>query len=240
MMKKGDPIIVPKGIEYLGDWDGYKLEDYQFPHILNKVLTGCGFTEYCLRNNQPLVLTSPRLFLLKNKEDQHQGPLEVFRVDNTVEKTVDFEIDVNEEKARFEKKDKWTDEEKVDRIEKLHREIREYTYKCSIKHITPKILVTYDSFRHVKEALGESIKDFYIVIDEFQSIFVDSKFKSDTELEFLNHVKGLDKVCFVSATPMIEDYLEKMDEFKDLPYYVLDWSKLDASRVLTPKLSVHS
>ena len=237
-MKKGDPIIVPKGIEYLGDWDGYKLEDYQFPHILNKVLTGCGFTEYCLRNNQPLVLTSPRLFLLKNKEDQHQGPLEVFRVDNTVEKTVDFEIDVNEEKARSEKKDKWTDEEKSERIERLHREIREYTYKCSIKHITPKILVTYDSFRHVKDALGDVIKSYQVVVDEFQSIFIDARFKSNTEIELLHQLKGLQKVCYVSATPMLDKYLDMLDEFKNLPYYELDWSSEDPDRVINPKLEI--
>ena len=237
-MKKGDPIIVPKGIEYLGDWDGYKLEDYQFPHILNKVLTGCGFTEYCLRNNQPLVLTSPRLFLLKNKEDQHQGPLEVFRVDNTVEKTVDFEIDVNEEKERSERKDKWTDEEKSERIERLHREIREYTYKCAIKKVTPKILVTYDSFRHVKEALGDVIKSYQIVVDEFQSIFIDARFKSDTEIELLHQLKGLQKVCYVSATPMLDKYLDMLDEFKNLPYYELDWSTEDPERVIKPKLEI--
>ena len=237
-MKKGDPIIVPKGIEYLGDWDGYKLEDYQFPHILNKVLTGCGFTEYCLRNNQPLVLTSPRLFLLKNKEDQHQGPLEVFRVDNTVEKTVDFEIDINEEKERAEKKDKWTDEEKSERIERLHREIREYTYQCAIKHVTPKILVTYDSFRHVKEALGSAIGMYQVVVDEFQSIFIDARFKSDTEIELLHQLKGLQKVCYVSATPMLDKYLDMLDEFKNLPYYELDWSTEDPDRVIKPKLEI--
>ena len=39
-------LVVPKGIRYISDWDGYNLENYPFPHILDKVLTGCGFTEY--------------------------------------------------------------------------------------------------------------------------------------------------------------------------------------------------
>jgi hypothetical protein len=52
-------IIVPKGIRYVGEinpetgkrvWEDYKLEDYDFKHILNKKLTGCGFTEYCIKN----------------------------------------------------------------------------------------------------------------------------------------------------------------------------------------------
>lgn len=237
-MKKSDPIIIPKGIEYIGDWDGYKLEDYQFPHILNKVLTGCGYTEYCIRNDQPLVLTSPRLFLLRNKADQHENPLEVFYVNNDVEKSVDFEIDISEEKERSERKDKLTEEEKVDRIEKLKRDIREYTYKCAIKHVTPKILVTYDSFRHVKDALGDVINSYQVVVDEFQSIFIDARFKSDTEIELLHQLKGLQKVCYVSATPMLDKYLDMLPEFKDLPYYEFDWVTEDPNRVIKPKLEI--
>ena len=59
-------IIVPKGIRYVGEMekDEYDLSNYDFPHILNKKLTGCGFTEYCLGNKQLLILTSPRKFLL--------------------------------------------------------------------------------------------------------------------------------------------------------------------------------
>ena len=49
-------IVVPEGIRYISEvnpetgerlWD-YELEDYGFQHILNKKLTGCGYTEYCL------------------------------------------------------------------------------------------------------------------------------------------------------------------------------------------------
>ena len=68
-------IIVPKGIRYVGQedpetgkrvWD-YELSNYEFPHILNKKLTGCGYTEYCIKNKQKLILISPRKFLLENK-----------------------------------------------------------------------------------------------------------------------------------------------------------------------------
>ena len=44
IMKK-QKIIVPKDVRYISEWKDYRLEDYNFPHILNKVLTGCGFTE---------------------------------------------------------------------------------------------------------------------------------------------------------------------------------------------------
>jgi hypothetical protein len=74
-----------------------------------------------------------------------------------------------------------------------------------------KILVTYDSFRHVREALGDQIRNFQVVVDEFQSIFIDARFKSDAELELLYQLQDLQKVCFVSATPMLDKYLDMLD-----------------------------
>ena len=95
-------IIVPKGIRYVGEidketqerlWLDYDLELYEFPHILNKKLTGCGYTEYCLKNKQKLILISPRKFLLENKEDQHEG--EVYYVKNELETSIDYELDLS-------------------------------------------------------------------------------------------------------------------------------------------------
>ena len=64
-----ESIIIPKGIRYVGELGTngkviYRLSDYPYPHILNKVLTGCGFTEYCIRNNMNIILCSPRKMLL--------------------------------------------------------------------------------------------------------------------------------------------------------------------------------
>jgi hypothetical protein len=144
-----EKVIVPKGIRYIGDWEDYNLENYDFPHILNKVLTGCGFTEYCIRNNQPLILTSPRKFLLENKEDQHQGYLEVYYVNNEIETSLDFELDITDDKLRIDEKKKSSkmsnDEVKIN-LETLKKGIREYVLNCDFRKITPKILVTYDSF----------------------------------------------------------------------------------------------
>ena len=80
---------------------------------------------------------------------------------------------------------------------------------------------------------------YRVIIDEFQSIFTDSKFKSDTELQFVSTVQGIQKVCYVIATPMIDKYLDMLDEFKDLPYYELDWETLDPGRINKPKLTVN-
>lgn len=59
-------LMVPKGTEFISDW-----KDYVIPvgHcIVNKGVTGCGYTEMCLRNDLNVILCSPRKLLLKNKK----------------------------------------------------------------------------------------------------------------------------------------------------------------------------
>ena len=76
------------------------------------------------------------------------------------------------------------------------------------------------------------------VIDEFQSILHDARFKSDTEMQFMNNLKSSHSALFVSATPMLKEYMEMLDDFKDLPYYELDWGKLNPSRIIKPDLDI--
>lgn len=262
-------IIVPKDIRYVGQenpetneriWLDYDLNLYDFPHILNKKLTGCGFTEYCIKNKQKLILISPRKFLLENKEDQHEG--EVYYVKNELETSVDYELDLNQDDLKaIDERKKTTDASEnitIENLDRLKRDLRnamrlwEAKYGKDNPEHPFKILVTYDSFRHVKDALkhfywdegnhlgnyDDRFDEFQIVVDEFQSIFIDSRFKSDTEIELLSNLKNVQKVCFVSATPMLDKYLERLDEFKDLPYYEFDWETEDPSRVKKPKLEI--
>ena len=242
---KIEKLIVPKGIRYISEWSDYSLEHYQFPHILNKTLTGCGYTEYCITSPFNVILCSPRKILLENKEEQHRG--NVYYVRNEIESQTCFEKDFTSINATKAKSISITDlgfsdEEKRARILQLKSNIQHYYSSCQPSPFNPgrpcKILVTYDSFRHVKEALGERISEFYIVIDEFQSVFMDAKFKSSSELEFVNHLQGLNKICFVSATPMLTKYLEMLDEFKHLPYFELDWETLQPGRTIKPNLDV--
>lgn len=232
-------IIVPKGIRYLSNWPNFSLP--LSPSIINKTLTGCGFTEFCIRNSDNIILCSPRKILLENKEEQHKG--EVFYVRNELDKILEIDKDLTVEKGKVKEEILPTEAEiKLfsESVNKLKEQVRDYVSKCIFFNRPCKILVTYDSFRHVKEALGNSIDNFHIVVDEFQSIFTDSRFKSSTEMEFLNYLQDLQKVCFVSATPMMDNYLDMLDEFKDLPYYELDWSSEDGARVIKPQLEVRS
>lgn len=237
-----ETVLVPKGIRYLSEWSDFKLPET--PTIINKQICGCGFTEWCLGSPQNIILCSPRRMLLENKDDQHEGQENLLYARNDLEVILRIDKDTNSPmpSAKNDNREeiaKKTAEEIRAAIEKLHREITEHSTKCAIKGMPCKIMVTYDSFRHVREALGGMFQNFYVVVDEWQSIFVDARFKSSTEMEFLTTLQGIDKLCFVSATPMVDEYLEMMDEFKDLPFIELDWKTLDPGRVMRPMLDVY-
>jgi hypothetical protein len=52
----------------------------------------------------------------------------------------------------------------------------------------------------------------------------DSKFKGRVELEFLHNLRGVNSVCYMSATPIVEDYLNYFPDFADVAgYYKLVW-----------------
>ena len=93
-------VVVPKGIRYISEWKGFELLDN--PCIIDKQITGCGFTEFCLTNDQNVILVSPRKILLENKEEQHKGW--VFYATTGLEKQVDFEKDLTSNKKSSKKR----------------------------------------------------------------------------------------------------------------------------------------
>jgi len=236
-----ETISVPEKIRYMSEWEGYSI--FNFPHILNKQIPGCGFTEYCITNNEDVILCSPRKILLQNKYDQHKD--EVFLVVNEYDSDPGTDKDLTKFSRNYanevlKEEVVVSEDDKNNFFNDLTFKISTYIKACRLNNKPVKILVTYDSFRIVKDILihqGELWK-YRVVIDEFQSIFTDSKFKSDTELQFVSAVQGIQKVCYVSATPMIDKYLDMLEEFKDLPYYELDWETLDPGRINKPKLTV--
>jgi hypothetical protein len=236
-----ETISVPEKIRYMSEWEGYSI--FNFPHILNKQIPGCGFTEYCITNNEDVILCSPRKILLQNKYDQHKD--EVFLVVNEYDSDPGTDKDLTKFSRNYanevlKEEEVVSEDDKNNFFNDLTFKISTYIKACRLNNKPVKILVTYDSFRIVKDILihqGELWK-YRVVIDEFQSIFTDSKFKSDTELQFVSAVQGIQKVCYVSATPMIDKYLDMLEEFKDLPYYELDWETLDPGRINKPKLTV--
>jgi hypothetical protein len=198
-MKKITIKVPNTGIKYISEW-----QDYDLPRghvIVDKGVTGCGYTEYTLTNNLPVVLCSPRKLLLENKSEQHAKDQNILYLKNE-NKT--FE-DVSDFKNR----------------------IKTFVINCLENlELPPKILVTYDSSHYVIECLKELnlLDKFYFIIDEFQSIFLDAFFKSEVEFDFVEYLQECPNVLYLSATPMLDKYLEKVDTFKNLDFYQIDWS----------------
>ena len=242
MIKRLNDYVVPRGIRFISEL-GTDFRFYKLPVkcIINKQLPGCGFTEYCLRGPENVILCSPRKMLLKNKKDQHGR--DVYLVINELEKEVAIDKDLNKiDKSQvfLEKLDEMVNGKDIV-YNRLMNEIKDYLNERKYLGDKPaKILVTYDSYRIVKDILTSLgiFQSFYTIVDEFQTILHDSKFKSDTELDFLYHLHQSHSALFVSATPMLEEYLNMLDEFDGLPYINMDWASQDPTRVLKPSLKV--
>ena len=193
--------VVPSGrdIKYISEWSEYKIPNGHC--IVDKGVTGCGYTEYTLTNNLPTVLCSPRKLLLENKSEQHQNDLNILYLKNEIK-------DIND-------------------INKLKNKIRNHIFLCDEENLPIKFLVTYDSSHYIIDILKELnlLQEFYFIIDEFQSIFLDAFFKSDVENNFVEYLQDCPNVLYLSATPMLDKYLEKVDTFKNLPFYQIDWSE---------------
>ena len=215
-MKQEFILQVPENVRYISEWENLELPKGHY--IMDKVVTGCGFTEYFLNNEIPVILCSPRKVLLSNKHQQHPTTTYLFK--NEIDK--DLMVDLNLNEKYSEEVIKVNNEKEY--ILGLRRSLANY---ISTTQTPPKILVTYDSLRHILETIYEIdpnlINNFQVVVDEFQSIFMDSRFKASTELEFVTNLQNVPNVCYLSATPMMKEYLEQLDEFKDLPYYQLKW-----------------
>lgn len=195
-------ITIPEGIFHLSDYQKFEsLLPWGGSFILDKTITGCGATTLFLSDGIPTILCSPRRELLycKTNAPQFKGKVFMFRD---------------------------ADKAGADVID-LENEMIQYVYQCNVPfmQMTPKILTTYDSFKHVVQRLCEAncFDRFRIIVDEAQALFTDAAFKGGVEIEFLQNLMHSNRVIFLSATPYIEEYLDQIDYFKGLPYVKLEW-----------------
>ena len=141
-------IKVPFGIKYISEW-----EDYSYPEghcIVDKGVTGCGYTEYGLTNDKNVILCSPRKLLLENKAEKHKDDINILYLENNIknfENSKDLEVSM-----------------------------ADHIIKCRLNNLPIKFMITYDSAHYLIDYLVSKnlIDRFYIIADEFQSIFLDS------------------------------------------------------------------
>lgn len=193
-------IRMPKEIRYMSQASDYLRTrlPQSGKYILDKTLTGCGGTEFFINSGRPLVLISPRSGVLINKSQQHPE-CHLFR---GATKTG---------------------------IQTLKNNLRDYLNRpidIWLANNPAVILVTLDSAKYVIEELKYrgTIDNFLFLCDEFQCLISDAAFKGDVDLEFLKMLDAEAKnICYMSATPIDNRYLQALPEFQNVDYYRLDW-----------------
>lgn len=103
------------------------------------------------------------------------------------------------------------------------KNIENYILKCKRTKQPIKIMVTYDSFQKVKDAIGEDINQYNIIIDEYQELLDIITYRGKAILNFLSIVSKLPKVTYVSATPIPFAY--RPEELLGLKEYEINWGK---------------
>ena len=209
---------MPPSCRYMSDYD--KLINDLLPiygkFILNKTLTGCGGTSLFLNSGLMVVIISPRIQVLKNKHKQYPDSF-LFHIPQC-----------------------------GDRPSAIKQKMEELNSYLHLHYgLTPfgqpppaKILVTLDSVGKVLSVLEScSIIDrFLFVVDEFQCLMGDAIFKGTVDMNFLVNIDNrARRICYLSATPIPEIYLDYIPQLANLPYYKLRW---DPAVIEEPTLKV--
>lgn len=205
-------IKVPEGIKdyKISNWPEFaqQFNSNHKKYILDKQLPGCGATTYYLENSEPLILCSHRSLLLTTKANspRHIGKVHLF---------------------------KQPDDSTQEELEKNLQHLHFYIDNCLGSNPfnpsrVPKILVTIDSLPHVFDVLRErgEIQNYTLVSDECQCLITDAPFKEESLLEYTQYLNYVNRVIYLSATPL-NNYLAQIPpEYSDigqLPYYKLEW-----------------
>lgn len=202
------PRYMPEGCRYMSEDQTLLTYLQQFnKFILNKTVTGCGGTSLFLNSSIDVVIISPRLQALKDKHEQHPDTF-LFHspYTNNGKRAADIKRLMSE----------------------LNSYIKTHGNTPFIVCNPAKILVTLDSCDKVIDVLknNEAINDFLFVVDEFQCLMGDATFKGTTDMNFLIRLDCEAKnICYLSATPIQDKYLDFVPQFNGLPYIKLEWDE---------------
>lgn len=210
-------ISMPKGCRYMSDYanllNGILPLDRKF--ILNKTVTGCGGTSLFLNSDFPVVVISPRLQVLKEKHRQYPDSFH-------------FHVPLCNNRGQA----------IIQKIQDLDSYLNYHHGSTPFAPLSKpaKTLVTLDSSDKVLDVLRRNnmLDSCLFVVDEFQCLMGDATFKGSTDMNFLasldNEVK---RICYLSATPIPDIYLNYIPQFANIPYYKLEW---DPDVIVEPTL----
>lgn len=206
-------INMPQGFRYMGEYKNQLLNTI-LPlgkkFIINKTVPGCGGTSMFLDSDIPIVLISPRIRVLVEKHEQYK---------NSKMPTFLFHSEYTSKKKR--------EEDIKQMMSDLNSYIQRHWDNPFDSHPRPpKILVSLDSAKKVLNVISGMglLNDFLFVVDEFQCLMGDANYKGSTDMNFLSEIDSkVSKICYLSATPIQDIYLDLIPQFKDLDYFKLEW-----------------
>jgi hypothetical protein len=162
--------------------------------IFNKSVTGAGGTHVALTSKQHYVICVPFKNLIKNKLERYTKlGYDILGVDGTIS---DYDI-------------------------------RDYLDKAK----TVKIIVTYDSLGRVANALEDIpsydsrsyLDEVNLLVDEFHLLLTSYVFRNDAVRTVLDCYKSFKSYCFMTATPIEDDFM--LDELVNEDLIIAEWEE---------------
>ena len=208
-------IDMPEKCRYMSDYDrllkGILPIDRKF--ILNKTITGCGGTSMFINSSLPVVIISPRIQVLKEKHLTH-----LLLTHSTLTLVLILLLLA------------LAYQQSLVHLLALQNKI---CYKIGRANLPfgqlsrpPRIQVTLDSSDKVLSVLkSRGMTDtFLFVVDEFQCLMGDATFKGSTDMNFLVYLdREARRICYLSATPIPDIFLDNIPQFAGIPYYKMEW-----------------
>lgn len=106
----------------------------------------------------------------------------------------------------------------------LQSEIKNYVSES----VCPIIMTTYDSIDKVTKCINP--RDYRLLIDEYHLLFMQYSFRDDAVNKVLSVYKQYKDFCFMTATPLEEEFI--LDELKDIDVVEYKWDSVDEVSVI--------
>lgn len=86
-------------------------------------------------------------------------------------------------------------------------------------------ICTYDSAARLRRLLGDTWEGYHVYVDEFHVLLSDASFKSYVEMALIDTVSDAEHQTWISATPCLDMFIERMPHLSTLPFYRMDWEE---------------